>query len=170
MIRILFALALSLSMASCQKKDPHPELLDPIYSDMKAELANAETQVVEVEKKVLEMEKEMKNARPQSGDYRKYQKYFFQNQNSLVKYKQQVLYWKIRIAQRKSAVHAEYSKAFEEGKPWPDQKVYQEYLSRKKLRVAKLNWDTKQRLSDSQSPREPSGASAGGEAASKSAH
>lgn len=168
--KALFFLTIYVLLIGCQKKDPHPELLDRIYADMKSELANAEAQVVESEKKVSEMEKEMKDARPQSGDFKRYQKYFFQHQNSLVKYKQQVIYWKIRIAQRKSAAQAEYSKAFDEKKPWPDQKVYQEYLSRKKLRLAKIEWDIKQRLADSKAPRGPAGSGAPGTSTEAPAH
>lgn len=159
-MRILFPIFLLFSFG-CQKPDPNPELSDKIYSDMKAELANAEVQIAELEKKRDEMEKDMKNARPQTGDYKRAQKYYFQYLNSLNKYKQQVLYWKIRIAQRKSFTQAEYLKAFEKKQPWPDPKEYDAYMGRKKLRLAKIEWDYKQRITQSKESRQPAGQGGG---------
>ena len=154
MWKIIFIPILLLSLG-CKKQDPNPELQDKIYQDLKAELVNTEAQIAEFEKKVAEMEKEMQNSKPQTGDFKRYQKYYYQYQNNLSRFKQQAIYWKIRIAQRKSAVQVEYSRAFEAQKPWPDPKEYDEYLARKKLRLAKIEWDIKQRISESKTGRNP---------------
>ncbi|MFN7906369.1 MAG: hypothetical protein ACK5P5_14405 [Pseudobdellovibrionaceae bacterium] len=161
MLRITMTLILVLC-AGCNKKEPNPELKDRIYLDMKSELSNAEAQVIEYEKKVAEMAKEMAAAKPQTGEFKKYQKYFFRDQNSLSKYKQQITYWKIRIAQRKTAVQSEYSKAFESNQEWPNQKEYQEYFYRKKLRLAKIEWDIKQRIANSKDSSENGDSGTGG--------
>lgn len=157
MWKLIFISFLIFSLG-CKQKDPNPELQDKIYQDLKAELVNAETQLAEFQKKVSEMEKEMRNSRPQTGDFKRYQKYYFQYQNNVSRYRQQIVYWKIRIVQRKSFVQIEYSKAFESQKQWPDPKEYDEYLARKRLRLAKIEWDIKQRISESKSGRAPAGA------------
>src|SRR6185295_9609363 len=57
-----------LLMTACNRPNPNPELLDPIYADLGTEMNNQEKEIAEEQKGLDEAKKRLKNAAPQTGD------------------------------------------------------------------------------------------------------
>lgn len=134
--------------ASCEKTDPNPELKDPIYADLQAQLGATEKSLIETQKNMDEQRVSLEGAEPQTGKANVFKKRYFQAQSIADRLTQQIKYWKIRIEERKLFARRAYLEAIKEKKEWPDPKEYEIYLSEKKLRVAKLEWDSKQRIEE----------------------
>lgn len=157
-------------LVGCDKKDPQPELKDPIYQDMLAQKSAAERGLADAEKSLEEKRNDLKGAEPQTGKISLFQKRVFEAEKVSETFRQQIKYWTIRIRERALFARRSYSQAFSEKKPWPDPNEYSTYLSEKKLRLAKIEWDAKQRLEDYKSSIKKPAAAAGHGAPPPSGH
>lgn len=160
----LFAIIMivSLGLLGCDKPNPNPELLDPIYEDIQKELGSARAQVATAEKEVEEHKKSVKDAIPQSGQIKYAQKRFFEAQAKLSKAQQMLQYYELRAKSRVKWVKESYMKAYKEKKPWPDPAEWDEYKAQKALEQSSRSWNAKQRIEDaaadlkrSQAPAKP---------------
>lgn len=133
---------------SCTQIDPKPELRDPIYQDMLQQQAATERALVEAQKYMDEQLAAQKEALPQTGKLGLAQKRIFAAQKRIDQINQQKKYWVVRIESRILAARKSYAKSLENKSTWPDPVEYQQYLSEKKLRLAKIEWDAKQRVDD----------------------
>ncbi len=145
---IATSLFLSQLLVSCSKPDPNPELSDPIYLDMKAQLTIVEKSLVDAKAKIAEGKSELNAAVPQTGQVKQAQKKLFQYEKLHDLYQQQIKYWLIRIQERGRQARLEYTSSRKSGTPWPNPKEFESYSSEKKLRLAKIQWDAKKRLED----------------------
>jgi len=146
-IKILFlALFFGLFLNSCTSADPNPELKDPIYQDIKIQMGLAEKSLAEADKKLAEFSGELSIAIPQTGQFKQAQKKVFQAERERETFRQQVKYWTIRSEERAKKARVDYSRSLKDKTPWPNPKEFESYLSEKKLRLAKIEWDSKQRL------------------------
>lgn len=144
----LFIALFSVFSFSCTKRDPTPEIKDPIYNDIKSQQGIAEKALIDINSKINQTQSELASAVPQTGQIRLLQRKLFQLQKERDIYQQQVKYWIVRLEERAKQARLSYNEAFTAGKIWPDPKEYEVYLSEKKLRLAKIEWDAKQRLED----------------------
>jgi hypothetical protein len=133
----------------CEKADPNPELKDPIYADLVLQLSTTEKDLIEVNKNVDEQKNQLENAAPQSGQAGVFKKRYFGAMNTSDRLNQQIKYWKIRVEERKLSARKSYLESLKNGTAWPDPKEYEVYLSEKKLRQAKVIWDSKERIAES---------------------
>lgn len=142
---VCFAL---LFFASCTKHDPNPELKDPIYLDIKTQMGLAEKSLAEASAKIKEFSGELAGALPQTGQIKILQRKLYYHEKQKDLFQQQIKYWLIRSEDRIKQARIDYAKSLSGGPAWPDPKEYETYLSEKKLRLAKIEWDAKQRLED----------------------
>lgn len=143
-----FVLIFSLILVGCNKPEPHPELKDAIYQDIQAEKGLAEKNLEAAKKQLVEQEKELAAVVPQTGQVKFAQKRVFDTKNVISTLEQQQKYWVIRAEQRRDFVRKKSYEAFHKGETWSDSKELEEYQTEKRLRAAKLQWDSKQRRSD----------------------
>lgn len=155
MQKSLILLILALFLGACEKMDPNPELRDPIFRDLKDQLAMTEKMKQDEEKQLLEHQKNLKAVVPQTGQIKFAQKRIFDSQNKLTRYEQQIKYWKIRIIERKNHTRERYAQAFHKKEEWPVPTEFIQYQSEKRLREAKLSWDVKSRLERAGEGRSP---------------
>lgn len=139
-------LTLSVFTASCEKKDPKPELRDLIYQDMLEQLAEAERISKDTEAKILDIKKSTADARPQTGMQKKADRQIHEMEKLREKLSQQMTYWKIRSFERLKHVRSIASKQTDAYKS--DQHEWETYKAEKKLRIAKNAWDIKQRFKE----------------------
>ncbi len=141
-----FMLFLPLLLFSCNKPEPNPELADPIYLEFKTQQDLSKKAIAEAEKTLIEKKADLDKVKPQTGQIKYAQKRLWDTQRTLDSLIQQEKYWTIRIKEREQVARSEYMKAFNAGKTWPDPKEFQEYSTEKRLREARLQWDTKERI------------------------
>lgn len=147
-MRLIAAILIIFTLSACNKPDPNPELKDPIYSDLQAQLGSTSA-ALEAEKKKLEgFQKDVETVIPQTGQVKYAKKRFFESETRVAKLQQEEEFLKLKIEQRKKAAVLSYKKAFEKKEAWPDPKEYSSYQAEQKLRTAKREWDVKQRLKD----------------------
>ena len=139
-------LFLPLLLFSCNEPEPNPEIRDPIYLELKTQQDLSKKAIAETEATLLEKKADLEKVKPQTGQIKYVQKRLWDTQRTLDSLIQQEKYWTIRIKEREQVARIEYLKAFKAGKTWPDPKEFQEYSTEKRLREAKLHWDTKERI------------------------
>jgi hypothetical protein len=147
---ICFALIL-MFFTGCDKPNPEPEKLDPIYSELEKEAANVENEMKKAEKDLEGFEKDAKAVVPQTGQRKYAEKRVFEAKDKLEKLSQQKKYWEIKLESRKNWDRSHYLSAYNKKETWPDPKEFEEYQIQRKLELAPRNWDAKRRLEDSRS-------------------
>jgi hypothetical protein len=147
-MRYLILILLSLNLLACNKPDPNPENMDPIFQDMKAQEDITKKNIEDFTKQLEEHAHNIEKVKPQTGQIKYAEKRYWEARDHLDKLQQQYVYWQIRKAERLKHARTEYLKAFKEGKNWPRQEEVDEYMSEKRLRQAKQQWDIKERLQD----------------------
>lgn len=127
----------------CSRPNPTPELIDPIYADLlqrsAVAKAGAETKKVEIKK----IKADLAELPARDPMKRKLQEDLSKNEMLLVVADQEGLYYEIRAQQRKTYARAEYLKAFDAGKTWPDPKDFEIYKIQRKLRDSPREWTAK---------------------------
>lgn len=142
-IALLFLFA-----AGCEKPHPHPELLDPIYSDM-LKMEDEYKKAAESEKKNLEeFELALKNVVPQTGQIKYAQKRYYESLARYERMKQMELYWGVRAKSRKRSDSIEYIKAFNKKEVWPNPDEYKEYKSFKDAQKPIRPWKLEDRMAE----------------------
>ncbi len=141
-------LSIFLVLLGCDKPNPHPESLDPIYSDYNSELSLANSELKSAEKELEGLKLETKKAVPQSGKLSFSSGRMYEADKKVEKLRQMTQYWELKIESRRKEARKLYLKAWEAKKPWPDPKEYKDYLEEKRLRKAPLNWNVKKRMEE----------------------
>lgn len=139
---ILFpAFVALLLLVSCKSEDPNPELIDPIYNDLNAELKSATAALAENKKSLEDNQTKMALTKYPDLNYISLQKDRAGYLRVQAKLEQQAKYLEIRVEQRKEFARADYRRAFRADKPWPNPEEFEEYKARKRLRSAPRSWD-----------------------------
>ena len=140
---ILFILLATLS--ACSQPDPKPELKDPIYQDIAGQMALVEKGIADLEKKRLENVDNLKKVTPQTGQIKYAEKRVWDSERALQLLKQQQKYWMIRLDQRRDFVRKKSLESFAKGEKWEDSAELDAYNTEKRLRLARLQWDARER-------------------------
>lgn len=165
--KILLFLVLSLTSAifmGCKTKEKQPELLDPIYQDLKSTLGEYSKSVEDTQKEILTLEQEINTYEPNTKELHMGRKKLKEARNRLRQAKQMELYYEIRLERRRVEDRKAYSYAFENDQVWPDPGEYSAYLANKRLRNSRRQWDArvpklKNRVEEYQNSRAPADAS-----------
>lgn len=147
-MKLFGVIVLSLLVISCNKPDPHPELKDPIYSDVTATLAST-TQALEAEKKTLDEHlKALGDVVPQTGQIKYAQKRVDESRARIIFLEQEKQYLELKRTARQREARQSYTTAFKKGETWPNPAEWRAYEAEKRLRGAKRNWDVKERMKE----------------------
>lgn len=147
-MKYLFVLFSLIFIVGCNKPEPNPELRDPIYSDLNAQLGEV-TGKIATEKKNLEgFQQTLKDVVPQSGQVKYAQKRVDDCQDKIDHLSQEKDYLDLKIKDRLAFSRHSYMAAFKKGEAWPDPKEYESYKVEQKFRKAKLAWDVKDRMKE----------------------
>lgn len=146
MKRLILFLILSICFLGCNKPNPHPETLDPIFADMQKRLAEYKKAVEEEKKVLIEHEKEVRSAKPQSGQIKYAEKRYYESKHRIEKLEQMANYYEVKIESRLKAVKKEYLKAWSQKKPWPDPQEYKDYLENEAAQTVRPTWNAGERI------------------------
>lgn len=145
--RFVFVWLLFLAFSCKKQLDPNPELKDPIYTAFTAELANARVELTAAQSEVDSLKNDLKNAVPQSGEARVYERRVNDAQDKKAVAEQKVRYLEIKLEERKLVAQKKYLESqLPNGKPWPDEDEIHSELEKIRLvkeRVQRVNGTTK---------------------------
>jgi len=152
-IRYLTSILCVLFVFSCKKKlDPSPELKDPVYAALTTELAAATSELSAKNSEVQNIKNDMKNAVPQSGEIKVYEKRLNEAQEKRAFAEQQVRLYEIRLEQQKLLAKKLYLESLlPNGKPWPDEATTSSEIEKIKIqkeRMQRINGQHKIKPSD----------------------
>lgn len=164
------ALVILTLLTGCSKEDPHPELKDPIYLDLKKRADELSKSKEESAVKIKGLLESLDKAEPNSIERKDIERDLAKSRTLATVIEQQATYYRIRSERRRIEGRMAYKKAFQEKKPWPDAGEYSDYLVNRRLNEVNLNWNSRvPKLQDRLLIQEKSEAK-GDEAASGSAH
>lgn len=143
-----------ISITSCNKSDPTPEIRDEIYTDLQTEFDIA-TKSLEAEEKSLEkLKKELDKAIPQTGQVKYATKKVRDSEDRLNELSQQKTYFEIKIERRKYEVRRRYQESLKKGgRPWPDAKEIEMYKTVTAFYRDKLHWEKTKGVKKKDVPR-----------------
>lgn len=156
---------LSLLISACEKRLPNPEMMDPIFQDLNAQLSQAQSTVTELTAELEEAKKELERAAPQTGDRTRAFGAVAGTKDRLERARQKELYLEIKRDQRLSEDRKNYAKAFESKSKWPPDAEFHFYMASKRLQEASRKWDDrvpKSREVAGKRPAEPEKKASGG--------
>jgi hypothetical protein len=136
-------LSLLTCLSACSRPNPEPEKLDPIYLDLKAEEAKAQTAVEVLSEEIKAAKDELAKLPPRDPGRRKAEQDLRNRASQLVQVEQMQLYYQIRAKQRVAYAREEYLKAFERDQPWPKPEDFDAYKKSKELRAVDKNWGSR---------------------------
>lgn len=139
-IRMFWIVTWIVMGTACSRPMENPELIDPIYLDLKKltdEYSKKEAEIrknrEEAYKKFLSLEANTLDKKLEFKNYSKLEK-------ELTKVENMARYYKIRMERRKIEGKQEYLECFSKGEPWPKPEEHKAFLVNQKLRTANLNW------------------------------
>lgn len=138
-ISIILTILLS-TLLGCKSENPNPELMDPIYADLKKE-AEVAGKAIEAELKERESAQvAIDKAPPNSMELRDAEKMYWKASKKIEVLRPIELYYKIHAERRRVEGRAAYRAAFAKGAIWPDPAEFHGYETNKRLRSADRNW------------------------------
>jgi len=153
---VIFPLIFSFLLVSgCDKPNADAYKLDPIFQDYQQQLAATNSDLEGLKKQAEASKKDLSTSKAQSGQAAIHRKKLNELLNKIAAREQQVRFWKIRIESQAKASQKEYLQARSEGRPWPDQKKTEAYMTQKRLRQAKMVWDQKDRIKEYEESSKP---------------
>ncbi|MFN3455041.1 MAG: hypothetical protein ACK41T_08790 [Pseudobdellovibrio sp.] len=120
--RYIVAILLALSATSCKKRDPNPELSDPVYKQLLADLGVATAEHSSNLSLIEKIKSDLSKSKPQTGQNKVFEKQLNEAQNNSLYTAQMVRLYEVKIEQRKLEVQKRYLESLlENGRKWPDQ-------------------------------------------------
>lgn len=144
--KIILLLLLSFFFLGCDKPNPEPEKLDPIYEALQKEAAAANSAFVAAEKELEGFKKDLEAVVPQTGQIKYAQKRVYETEAKVAKLRQMRDYWQLRVESRLKWDREKYLVAYKAKKPWPPPEEFAEYQAQLALERAPRQWDLRQRL------------------------
>ncbi len=141
----IFAFA---TLVSCTKADPEAYRNDPILQDYIVQQGLVNSQIDSTNKQMETAKKDMSTSVPQSGQFAIHRKKKNELEARVAKLAQQQQFWKLKIESRALEAQSEYLQAYKDKKEWPNKQKTESYFAEKRLRVAKMQWDQKDRIEE----------------------
>lgn len=138
---ILLLQVLLATVVACHRPISHPETLDPIYADLVKQQAKAKADLEAHKASLSRTLEEMDSYPARDPRLKRAIRERFQRERAITRAEQILLYYDIRVEQRKSFVKRDYLKSFHANQAWPDPEEYKAYQVQKKLQTASRNWE-----------------------------
>lgn len=144
-------------LSGCDKPDPQAYRSDPVLQDYQSQLASTTAEIESLKKQADDVKKDIKESVPQTGQAKLHTQKLYEIEARIRALEQQSRFWKLRIESYAVEAQKEYLKSREAKAEWPDKKRTESYFAEKRLRQAKMKWDARDRIE--QSNRAPASAS-----------
>lgn len=129
----------------CNRKDPNPELIDPLYQELEKQKKSAEAELKAAQDALIEAEANLKKVTPQTGQIKYAQKRFNDAKNKVIKGQQIVTYYAVKIEARKWSARSEYTSAFYDKTPYPSTAPLESFKLNQQLSQNERDWSAKKR-------------------------
>lgn len=136
---LLFLLGLS----GCNKENPSPEYVDPIFVDLQKRATDSKKTLGEEVKKQAELRLAIEKAPANSIELKNSTRDLEKSQGAALDFEQKALFFEIRAKRRRLVDQITYRDAFAKGLPWPDPKEYSDYRLNIRLQEASRNWSAR---------------------------
>lgn len=137
---------ITLCLLACHKPNPTPELADDIYLDLNSRSQSVQKELEAEKKKFDGYKKELDTITPQTGAIKFAQKRYFESEARIQKLEQKIKYFELKTKTRQKYTRLEYMKAFQDGKPWPNQEEVEAYKKYSEVSNISPGWNTKNRV------------------------
>ncbi len=127
----------------CKQPEPNPELKDPIFNDLKAQLAATSGEVDKAVEDIKAAKESLEKLEVRTTERKQTIRQISTLEKKLSELQQMKIYYEVRIEQRKAFVQKDYLRAFHAEKPWPNPEEFERYKTVKNLRTAPKSWDTR---------------------------
>jgi hypothetical protein len=144
--KVISFILLAIVLVACDKPNPEPEKLDPIYASIEKEIKEMEAAISGTEKAVQEAQENYQKAVPQTGQIKFALKRLNEAKAALEKQRQMKQYWELRLKSRLRWDREHYLRAYNKKEPWPPPEEYEEYRAQRALESASRNWKNSERI------------------------
>lgn len=139
-MKTLICLVLSIIVTSCSQRSAQPELVDPIYKDLMAELDLVGRNLELEEKNLDRLVKEKSLAVPQTGQIKFANKKIADSNEKIIILRQQKKFFEISLFQRAEETRRRLQESLQPGgRPWPDPEEIHLYKSIAKFQREKIS-------------------------------
>jgi hypothetical protein len=140
---IWFFVAAAVFLSGCSSHDPNPELKDPVYLDLISIVGNVSRDIASFETAITEETINRNKFEARSKDLALANKRLREAEEKLVRAKQALAYFEIKVERRRLEARLAYEKAFQRGESWPDPNEFRAYLANKDLKSANMHWSAR---------------------------
>lgn len=134
-----------IAIVGCNKKDPTPELRDPLIQELENRKKVVEQELVSAKEALTEAEANMSKVVPQTGQIKYATKRVNQARSRITKAQQQIQFLEIKIEAQKYRAREEYLKAYYAKKDWPSDEDREDFRLMVKAYEMERNWSAKDR-------------------------
>ena len=148
MRNLIGGLLVIIFLAGCEKPNPNPEQMDPIYQDLEKKAEELKKTVEEAKAAVADARSEVKAATPQSRQIEYANKRL---DSAIQKYNRAVqisAYFQVRAENRLAKDRKDYADAYSKKQPWPDPQEYEQYKVAEKLIKPPAPWSAADRRTE----------------------
>lgn len=149
------------AISGCDKPDPNAYRSDPVLQDYQSQLASTNAQIEALKKQVDEVKKDIKTSVPQAGQAKLHTQKLYEIESRLRALEQQSRFWRIRIESYAQETQKDYLESREKKESWPNKERVESYFAEKRLRQAKMKWDARDRIEQSNKANSPSASQKG---------
>ena len=140
-MRQLWVLLFIFGLAACEKPNPHPEVLDPIYRDYKDRKAALDAEINKDKSDLKGALAAVDDAEPQTGELKRAKRGVQILEDRIRKNSQESRYLGLLMEERRKYAVREYNIAYKSKTPWPPKEDFQAYQTSRRLREAPMSWD-----------------------------
>lgn len=138
---IVMIIIISIFTISCSKPLDNPEIIDPIYNDLIGQQKANERSIKDMKDQLNQAKEDVKKTKPQTGDYKRMIKIYYDKKHNLESLEQQAHYLELRIQKRIYLDRLNYQEAFNKKEPWPNKEEFKRYSDQQRLKNASPIWD-----------------------------
>lgn len=143
--RFLTVITLGIILFGCNKKDPNPELRDPMSLELETRKKLAESELAAAKESLKEAEGNLAKVVPQTGQIKYATKRLNDANNRITKLEQVIKYFEIKLESQKFRARESYLTAFYDKKPWPNEEEKENFDLMVKAHEVERNWSAKNR-------------------------
>jgi hypothetical protein len=130
----------------CHKHLSAPELVDPVYMDLKGKADALLTSITAQEKEVEKARVTYETAPIRTGQKEDATEDYFQAQHKLQKMMEDYRYYALKVRSQLKNDRVSYEKAYKENKPWPDPEEIANYRVDRKIAEEPKEWNSEDRI------------------------
>ncbi len=139
--RLIFVTISLISIFGCNRPDPNPHFMDPIYKHLGERVSQTKSQLDTEIKALEEAEKTLAKTQPLTHERKVAERDVQSIRKRIEGLRQEFDYLSIRLERRLVEDKVNYRLAFEKGEAWPDPEEYKAYLTTLRLNQASKNWN-----------------------------